>query len=279
MDVVGWIVGPPDPFGVDEEAWVALIGRADWLDTRPAVTRVNPFTGEAVRFFDARDALLIADGGTVGEITWRPDQLVVHAAAAHRNAADALARRTADALGGELLLPRAITDTERDAILAGIDDVDWDALKSAVGTGACYRESLSLLLSDDAQERAQAYVVMDGGANQGSVSEAGAQALPFLVRILARRDYAERDELAYEVAIGLSAGLNREADQHAFDLVLPFLRYHNAEFRCMIAYALAQVPQRAKQLRPALERAIAFEMNDPEGMADTLREVIATLGE
>lgn len=98
-------------------------------------------------------------------------------------------------------------------MLDGLDKVDWDRLHHAYGSAVDVPNQLRTLASTDAEARAEAWHALHGNLwHQGTVYEATAHAVPFLIELACRPDIPDRHQIvAY---IGLTARGSSFLDAH-----------------------------------------------------------------
>ncbi|MEZ4393260.1 MAG: HEAT repeat domain-containing protein [Polyangiales bacterium] len=200
------------------------------------------------------------------------------------------------------------------SVLDGLDQVDWSKLAHAYGPAADVPALIRALVSPEPLEREAAYQELFGNIwHQGTVYEASARALPFLIDLLASERTPDRDTLAVLVAsimggrgyceihfaknrinpftgkpvdpsFDIDARLREEKNvvaqvrgqgARAIPLLVPYLKHPDLGVRSDIARALAWYPSEFSTIVPALERALLDEADEEarEMMQAALREL------
>lgn len=172
------------------------------------------------------------------------------------------------------------------SVLDGLDQVDWARLTHAYGTATDVPEQIRALLSPTSDDRVDALQELYGNIfHQGTVYEATAHAVPFLLEVLTAPGFDDQPQLlglltsivvAYD-ELWLPAGLpiaehRRAADDErlaAYDAVragVPLYRElltSEPPVQCMAAYALAWFPEEAPE---SLRALASVTEGDPEGV-------------
>jgi tetratricopeptide (TPR) repeat protein len=159
--------------------------------------------------------------------------------------------------------------------LAGLDDVDWRTLRHAYGPAADVPGQLRALLSPDAHIRGRALRHLYSNIwHQGSVYEATALAVPFLIKLLAYPWTPDRTGILYllaaiaessESAAGGAAGdpsakATHDAVSDGLPLYLDLLDpAHSQELRAAAIVTLAALPERSTESVSRLQTAFAME--------------------
>jgi tetratricopeptide (TPR) repeat protein len=161
---------------------------------------------------------------------------------------------------------RAVSET-----LAGLDDVPWRALLLAYGPATDVPSQLRALLAPDAQTRGRALRQLYGNIwHQGSVYEATAHAVPFLIKLLAYPGTPDRTGILYLLAAIAESGGSASGDPTAkaahdavsaglglyLDLLDPA---HSQELRAAAIATLTAFPERSAQSVSRLQAALAME--------------------
>lgn len=196
-----------------------------------------------------------------------------------------------------------------------LDLIDWSNLEHAYGSAADVPRLIRALVSPEPAERTSAYEDLFASlCHQGTVYEASAHALPFLIELLADDGTPDRDTLATLVAcimygrgycevhfagrrinpftgepvdpsFDIDGRLLRERDvvarvrargAPAVPLLLPFLKDPNPCIRSDVARALAWYPSEIATIVPALELALLDE--DDEEAREIMRAALEELG-
>jgi HEAT repeat protein len=185
-------------------------------------------------------------------------------------------------------------------MLAGLRDIEWSQLRHAYGGASDVPSLLQALLSKRGAERQRAIgELFSCLCHQGTVYEASAAVLPFLIELLASPDVPDRDAIAHLFACIVDGGgffhthasLDREAGEavakaHGFTLdqmlqrergtvqavrlagatglhlLLPYLQHEEPELREAVAQALGRYPELGPQLLAVLERHHATEPDE-----------------
>lgn len=169
----------------------------------------------------------------------------------------------------------AVLDSAASEVLAGLDEVPWRLLQHAYGPATDVPGQLRALLSPDAHVRERAMHHLYGNVwHQGTVYEATAYAVPFLIKLLAYPGTPDRAEVLHLLAVvaeGDTCGagddpLARAAHNAVGDglpLYLDLLDAANGqELRAAAIATLAAFPERSTQSVPRLQSALAAE-HDP----------------
>ncbi len=186
------------------------------------------------------------------------------------------------------------------SVLQGIDTINWPALEHAYGPATDVPALLHATLSDDEEDRDFAFRLLHETIwHQGTVYQASAYTVPFLLQMLQGSDIPDKDSVAFMLA-SLADG-SSYLQEHAFsshrnlqhyrdwfaregwnleeayakelhwvnatraavgrrlDLIYPYLAHTDATFRWCIAKALRQYPEWAQATLPLLETALAKE--------------------
>ncbi|MET9232637.1 hypothetical protein [Lentzea sp. NPDC003310] len=192
-------------------------------------------------------------------------------------------------------------------MLNGLDEIDWAALEHAYGAAEDVPDQLRALVSADDTERSDALGELFGNIyHQGTIYEATAYAVPFLLEALTAPECEEQPHLLFllaSIVVGydemwLPGGLpiaehrataaNEPADEdyaknwvRAYDAVragVPLFRAlltSEPQVRCLAAYALAWFPEEAADSL----RALAPITADPdEAVAATASVAMGLLG-
>jgi tetratricopeptide (TPR) repeat protein len=159
-----------------------------------------------------------------------------------------------------------------EAVLAGLDDVPWRTLQHAYGPATDVPGQLRALLAGDEHTRGRAYYHLHGNIwHQGTVYEASAYAVPFLIRMAAYAGTPDRPSLLNLITAlakgeecGPEQDEDRETAHHAAAAGLPlYLSLLDAgnerELRAGAIEAVAAFPERAAEGVPRLQAALAAE--------------------
>jgi hypothetical protein len=183
-------------------------------------------------------------------------------------------------------------------MLEGLDAVDWGSVEHAYGPATDVPDLLRALRSDSFEDRRSAFDALFANIiHQGTVYDATALAVPFIIELLNAPDVLDTESLALLLAsiaegrgylevhiqfrdrafwerllakkgTNVVAQLEREREtvkrvrravQPGLDLLLPFLSKGSSDTRVAVASGLAKFPERAGELVPALEAALATE--------------------
>jgi len=185
------------------------------------------------------------------------------------------------------------------AMLEGLDDVPWESLHHAHGVATSVPAWIRALLSTSPEDRHEALMTLFQTIwHQGTVYDATARAVPFLIELLRDDRTPDRDQLANLVA-SIAAGsgylerqlhvdfvreaadeqakaegttlaakqererawvdATRRAAEPSLPLLLPFLDHEEADLRANVARALGHYPARAEELLPPLRAAMERE--------------------
>ena len=187
-------------------------------------------------------------------------------------------------------------------MLEGLDRVDWKALRHAYGSADDVPELIRALLSEDPAERKAAIHELFGNIyHQGTVYEASAYAVPFLMELLASQSTPDRESVACLLAsiasgtgyfeVHASDENSREKWQQilgkdgrslkgelerervvkeavrleaikALPMLVAFLSHHEPEVRMSIASAFGAYPEQRERYLPLLEVALADETDE-----------------
>jgi hypothetical protein len=102
MDIIGVIRAVPDPPGVEERAWIDLIGKHPALSAVPPRNATNPFTGKPMPVSaKSSTARVTVDGAEVGMMSWSlvgTNEIDVHG---DPRLVEPVAAKIAKALGGQ----------------------------------------------------------------------------------------------------------------------------------------------------------------------------------
>lgn len=119
---------------------------------------------------------------------------------------DAKARARISAVSGQ---PNRLVVVDAADVLAGLDTVNWAGLTHAYGPASDVPGLIRALASTEADERARALHSLHGNiVHQGSRYEATACAVPFLARLAADPQIAQRDDIVFLLA-ALAIGYDR----------------------------------------------------------------------
>jgi len=184
-------------------------------------------------------------------------------------------------------------------VLDSLNSVPWDSLRHAYGAASDVPAQLRALLSRDSEVRGEALGELFSNIyHQGTVYEATAYAVPFLLEILRAPELEDR-ELVRSLFAAIAAGVGylevhaiKESDaaswrsilakrgttldaeltrEHAnisavraavepgIELLIPHLTTADLDTRLCIAFALGRYPLRAHDTLPALEQALLVE--------------------
>jgi hypothetical protein len=199
-------------------------------------------------------------------------------------------------------------------MLDGLDQIDWASLQDAYGPATEFPRRLRAVLSSDKAVRESAFGELLGSiVHQGTVYEATAFAVPFIIEILRMpppedaewvavllassaegHGYLEMHTRLFNAAFWEKSlakrGTTLEAEQKrerrivravrdavadGLDLLLPYLSTGCSTTRLAVASALALYPVRAAAFLPALESALQVE-EDEEVRAE-IEKTIGTL--
>ena len=156
-------------------------------------------------------------------------------------------------------------------MLKGLDAIRWSELTHAYGSAEDIPEILRDLAAglDDGYERTPLYELFGNIYHQGSVYEATAPAVPFLIEIAARsetRDRAGILQLIACIALGKPHRCGPDAYQAVVAGAEPLLGILDAERISTIglsaAHALAQLKERRDDVRPRLHVLLAEAADD-----------------
>jgi tetratricopeptide (TPR) repeat protein len=155
------------------------------------------------------------------------------------------------------------------ALLAGLDDVPWRSLHHAYGPASDVPGQLRALLSPDEVARQRALHQLSGNIlHQGTVYEATAYAVPFLIKLVAYPGTPDRAAILYLlVAIAGDAATNDPAEMAAHAAVSAGLPLYlslldpaqDQGLRAAASATLAAFPERASESVPPLQAALAAE--------------------
>jgi hypothetical protein len=185
-------------------------------------------------------------------------------------------------------------------VLDGLDAIDWSALAHAYGPATDVPALLRAVAAGDEASRRAALGALFGNVwHQGTVYEATAAAVPFLVELAARTGAPDRD-----VVLALVGCIARGQSYHAVHApsrrervaretawvraahaavraeaatLVALLRDEDPGVRAAAAHALAALPEEAERSRPALRAAVAAAGDPRERAAHGL--ALAVLGE
>jgi hypothetical protein len=185
-------------------------------------------------------------------------------------------------------------------ILEGLDSIDWPNLSHAYGEASDVPVMVKALLSDDVDERYDAFFQLLGNIwHQGTVHEASAYVVPFLIKMLSSPITPDRARIALILA-SLADGQSylevhalqdeesqltwrkilsdegkdfnrqlererswvratREAIEPNLVLLYEFLDHEEPELRLAVATALANFPELASESIGILENAVDSE--------------------
>jgi tetratricopeptide (TPR) repeat protein len=159
-----------------------------------------------------------------------------------------------------------------EAVLAGLDDVPWRTLQHAYGPAIDVPGQLRSLLAGDEHSRGRAYYHLHGNIwHQGTVYEASAYAVPFLIKLAAYAGTPDRVSvlnLITALAKGEECGPEQDEDREmahqaaaaGLPLYLSLLESMNErELRAGAIEAVAAFPERAAESVPRLQAALAAE--------------------
>ena len=187
-------------------------------------------------------------------------------------------------------------------MLEGLDNIDWSRLQHAYGTAEDVPGLIRALLSDDMAIRDVAVYELFGNIyHQGTVYEASAHAIPFLIELMESPPTPDRASIACLLAsIANGSGylevhtiyermeskwsyilaregttleaklkeeravvesVRREAAK-ALPLLVPFLSHSEPEIRSSVASAIGAFPDYRTTYLPILEIALAIESDD-----------------
>lgn len=180
-----------------------------------------------------------------------------------------------------------------------LDSIEWGKLHHCYGTAGDIPQLLRDLLSPDGDVAGLAQRQLHESLwHQGSVFEASAYIIPFLVEVLRSSAAPYPVEFAYLLAM-LTQGTDdlrvelastdqwflatREALRPDVDVLFPYLSYRVPEVRQYVARALAFYPERAEETLPLLKQALkveedAFTRADMEKAIQILTEVSQSRG-
>lgn len=182
-------------------------------------------------------------------------------------------------------------------MLEGLDEIDWSKLSHAYGEATDVPGQLRGLVSEDKEERSQAFGELCGGIlHQGTIYEATAFVVPFLIELLKSTDLLDKNEiliLLAQIACGTSyhdvhqhARIFREkakteewqgkireelvwvenakaAVQAEEPLYLELLSEPDSSIREASAYVLARLPQRSALVAEAIWKRFLMESAMP----------------
>jgi hypothetical protein len=200
-------------------------------------------------------------------------------------------------------------------LLDSLNTVPWDSLRHAYGVASDVPGLLRALLSRDGHIRAEAFGELFSNIyHQGTVYEATAYAVPFLLEILRAPEIEDREDVlslfaAIAAGVGyfevhareeadavtwrstlakrgttLDAELEREranlaavraAVEPGIELLVPLLTTAHLDTRLDIASALGRYPLRANETLPALKAALQVESD--EDVREAIKDSIACL--
>lgn len=172
-------------------------------------------------------------------------------------------------------------------MLEGLDAIPWSSLTHAYGAARDVPELIGALASPDADARTRALNLLHGNiGHQGTVYEATAHAVPFLLDLAREPAVPEREEILALLA-DLAAGASyadahvhmrgrpdfeerrarelgwvasaHEAVKRGLDLVRGFLSGPDPLLRAGAAHLLAAFPELADELEPAMLFAARVE--------------------
>jgi hypothetical protein len=169
-------------------------------------------------------------------------------------------------------------------MLEGLDDINWQRLEHAYGQASDVPELIRNLTSpapdirEQAQERLRSTIW-----HQGTVYEATAYAIPFLIELLEHPEVPGRDHILFDLAL-LEEGSSRDDAPEARDwveqqihdavarglpLYLSFLRESDPEVRRYVPFVLDVLPECAPAISSVLESHLLHE-TDPQVKAHLL---------
>lgn len=163
--------------------------------------------------------------------------------------------------------------------LQGIDDIDWHSLQHAYGPADDVPELLRLLASDDEAVREDAWHELYGTIwHQGTVYEASAYAVPFLLRLFADQRTPDRHavlEMLQSLAAGSSYMAVHFRDEESISDWRITLAKEGKDFDVELQRELSYV-RAANEAVLALFLELAEDANQD---AEVRREAIAALAE
>ena len=188
-------------------------------------------------------------------------------------------------------------------ILEGLDDIDWSSLTHAYGEASDVPSLLRSLLSEnEVKRRDAAYQLLGNVWHQGTIYQASAYVVPFLVSLLTKSNIPDRDLVALifaSIADGSSylevhairdaesedrwrkilsdegkdfeaelekerewVKTTREAVEPKLDMIFEFLGHEDSEIRLAVASALGNYQSHISKSLPLLRDAHQSEVDD-----------------
>lgn len=187
-------------------------------------------------------------------------------------------------------------------MLEGLDRIDWKTLRHAYGPAVDVPDLIRALLSEVPAERHAAIHELFGNIHhQGTVYEAAAYAVPFLMELVASQSTPDRESVACLIA-SIASGrgyfevhacdessrerwqqilankgktLESELEKEravkeavrleavkALPMLVPFLSSHEPQVRSSVASAFAAYPDQRERYLPLLEVALTDETDE-----------------
>lgn len=157
-------------------------------------------------------------------------------------------------------------------MLEALDTIDWSKLQHAYGPAIDVPDLIRALASDDEEERQSAtFELYENIWHQGTVYEATAYAVPFLIELLESDNVPEKNEIlvllgslassfdSYPQAIHQKQA--HEAVACGVKIYVILLDHDDPDVRVGAAYTLFCLPECAPEVQPILQRHLESEGN------------------
>ena len=135
--------------------------------------------------------------------------------------------------------------------------IDWSRLTHAYGSAADVPERIAQLLSHDEDERADAQndFLFASIWHQGTVYEASAPAVPFLIEMIADPSVPDRATIVTALGLIAEATSTRAAVRRGLPVYLALLDDPDRPLRAATMWVLAHFPEDAAVIAPRLGEA------------------------
>jgi hypothetical protein len=160
-------------------------------------------------------------------------------------------------------------------MLEGLDKIDWSRLGHAYGSAEDVPDLLRQLASEDADERESAMYELHGNIwHQGTVYQATAAAVPFLIEVLAESDLADRPGILIFLSELANGGSYCDVHQHLTSFKA---ESETHEWKAQLAKELERVRQTHEAVKVGKELYLAFLTDGDDKEREAAGFLLATL--